>query len=105
MAFMSLRWVLVCAASVAINLALVACGRGAFDQYLVVFLLVSFATAALCVGFLMRAPRVVSVGSKCPCTILGGRASRRATAQSGSDGASPSRNHAKPFSLLVIRPF
>ena len=36
--------------------------------------------------------------AKCPCTILGGRASRRAMAQSGSDGASPSRNYAKPFS-------
>jgi hypothetical protein len=35
--------------------------------------------------------------AKCPCTILGGRASWRATAQSSSDGASPSRNHAKPF--------
>jgi hypothetical protein len=47
----------------------------------------------------------IECSSKCPCTILGGRASRRATAQSGSDGlrraqssrASPSRNHARPF--------
>ena len=31
------------------------------------------------------------LGPKCPCTILG------ATAQSGSDGASPSRIHATPF--------
>ena len=35
--------------------------------------------------------------SKSPCTIPGGRASRRAK-QSGSDGASPSRDHERPFS-------
>jgi hypothetical protein len=34
---------------------------------------------------------------KSPCPILGGRASQRADRQSGSDGASPSRNHATSF--------
>jgi hypothetical protein len=43
--------------------------------------------------------------SKCPCTILEGRASRRATAQSGSDGASPSRNHARPLGILALCEF
>ena len=38
--------------------------------------------------------------AKWPNTILGGRASRRATAQSSSDGASPSPNHAGPVSLI-----
>ena len=38
-----------------------------------------------------------SLAARCPCTIPGGRASRRAMAQSGSDGASPSRNHARRF--------
>ncbi len=37
--------------------------------------------------------------SQCLCTILGGRASRRATTPSGSDGASPSRYHARPFRI------
>ena len=37
-----------------------------------------------------------STSPKSPCTIPGGRASRRAK-QSGSDGASPSRNHERPF--------
>ncbi len=36
--------------------------------------------------------------TKSACTIPGGRASRRAEPQSGSDGASPSQNHERPFS-------
>jgi arabinan endo-1,5-alpha-L-arabinosidase len=39
--------------------------------------------------------------AKRPCTIPGGRAFRRATAQSGLDGASPSRNRARPFRSCV----
>jgi hypothetical protein len=40
--------------------------------------------------------------SKCLCTILGGRASWRAAASSGSDGASPSANHASPVSSPAL---
>jgi hypothetical protein len=41
--------------------------------------------------------------SKRPCTILGGRTSQRATTQSSSDGASPSRNRARPLSAACGR--
>jgi hypothetical protein len=47
---------------------------------------------------------VAGVGSKCLCTIPGGRASVRATAKSSSDGVSPSRNHARPHSCRTPSP-
>ena len=51
---MSMRRVFVCAASVAVNLALVAWGRGAIGQIIVISILVQLAFVALFVGFFMR---------------------------------------------------
>ena len=54
------------------------------------------------VTFLRKYGKFGPFVTKCPCTILGGRASRRATAQLGSDRASLSRNHAWSFSVTTV---
>ena len=46
-------------------------------------------------GHVRRAP-------ESPCTIPGGRGSVRAHSGSGSDGASPSQDQAKPFSVTAL---
>jgi acyl-coenzyme A synthetase/AMP-(fatty) acid ligase len=43
-------------------------------------------------------PRLKTLATQSPCLIPGGRASRRAHPQGGSDGASPSQIHATSFS-------
>ncbi len=48
-------------------------------------------------------PDIPNTRAKCLCTILGGQASRRARVLSGSDRASPSRNHARPHGLAQFR--
>jgi len=47
-------------------------------------------------------PESQPVSPKSPCTIPGGRASRRANLPGGSDGASPSQDHESPFRPIAI---